>query len=190
MEDSTFNPDLKNDPVPDDDAGNSNIMLAQVYDELRRLAAATLNRQQQGITILQPTALVHELYLRLAKKSDGHWQDRTHFLAVAAKAMRQILIDHARKRNAAKRGGHWQRVTLSESVGAPKDTDVDLICLNDALEKLTGLHERQAQIVELRFLAGLTVQEVARVLEVSEETVKVDWRMARAWLMKELSEGG
>lgn len=133
---------------------------------------------------------MHELYLRLVAKKDEKWQGRTRFLAVAAKAMRQILIDHARKRNAAKRGGHWQRVTLSEAVGAPKNTEVDLICLNDALEKLAGLHKRQAKIVEMRFLAGLSVQEVARVLEVSEETVKVDWRMARAWLIKELSEGG
>ena len=190
MADSTFDPDIKNDGVPEEDADNSDIMLEQVYDELRQLAAVALTRQKQGITILQPTALVHELYLRLAGKTQGQWQDRTHFLAVAAKAMRQILIDHARKRNAAKRGGRWQRVTLSEAVGAPKNTNVDLICLNDALIKLTSLHKRQAQIVELRFLAGLTVQEVARVLEVSAETVKVDWRMARAWLMKELSEGG
>ena len=103
--------------------------------------------------------------------------------------MRQILIDHARRRNAEKRGGGWRRVTLSQADGAPGDMDVDILALDDALTKLGRLHERQARIVELRFLAGLTVHEVAGVLGVSGETVKVDWRMARAWLMQELGEG-
>lgn len=170
------------------DAGVSDRILAQVYDELRSLATAALGRQR-GDTTLQPTALVHELYLRLASRRESEWKDRTHFLAVAAQAMRQILIDHARRSNAQKRGGHWQRVTLSEAYTAPPETAVDLIALNDALTKLTKLHQRQAQIVEFRFLAGLTVQEVARLLDVSVETVIGDWRMARAWLMQELAEG-
>lgn len=168
-------------PVSDD-------LLTIAYDELRSIAAGVLGRKSDGDT-LQPTALVHELYLRLAKRNDCQWQDRAHFLATAAKAMRQILIDHARRKRADKRGGGWRRVTLSKTLDLAPVIDMDLVTLDDALESLAQLHERQARIVELRFLAGMTIPEVAHVLEVSEKTVKDDWRMARAWLMQKLSDG-
>ncbi len=163
-------------------------MLSLAYEELRSMAAGILHRGGRHQT-LQPTALVHELYLRLTGHADGAWHDRCHFLAVASMAMRQIVMDHARQRRAEKRGGGWDRVTLSDVVGASPLAEADLIALDSALTKLDQLNERQARIVELRFLAGLTVEEVATLLDVSETTVKRDWRMARAWLMNELSDG-
>ena len=166
----------------------SDDLLTIAYDELRLIAASVLGRQSAGNT-LQPTALVHELYLRLAKRKDCQWQDHAHFLAIAAMAMRQILIDHARRKGADKRGGGWRRVTLSKTLDLAPVVDMDLVTLNDALESLAQLHVRQARIVELRFLAGMTIPEVAHVLDVSQKTVKDDWRMARAWLMQKLSEG-
>ena len=163
-------------------------MLSLAYEELRSMAAGFLHRGDRHQT-LQPTALVHELYLRLTGHADGAWHDRCHFLAVASMAMRQIVMDHARRRRAEKRGGGWDRVTLSDVAGASPLAEADLIALDSALTKLDQLNERQARIVELRFLAGLTVDEVATLLDVSEKTVKRDWRMARAWLMHELSGG-
>ncbi len=163
-------------------------MLSLAYEELRSMAAGFLYRGDRHQT-LQPTALVHELYLRLTGHADGVWHDRCHFLAVASMAMRQIVMDHARRRRADKRGGGWNRVTLSDVAGASPLPEADLIALDSALTKLDQLNERQARIVELRFLAGLTVEEVATLLDVSETTVKRDWRMARAWLMNELSDG-
>ena len=167
---------------------DSDDLLTIAYDELRSIAAGVLGARVGGNT-LQPTALVHELYLRLAKRNDCQWQDRAHFLAIAAKAMRQILIDHARRKHADKRGGGWRRVTLSKTLDLAPVIDMDLVALNDALESLAQLHDRQARIVELRFLAGMTIPEVAHVLELSEKTIKDDWRMARAWLLQKLSDG-
>ena len=161
---------------------------ALAYSELRRIAAGVLQRGGGGDS-LQPTALVHELYLRLAGRDPDRWQDRAHFMAVAAKAMRQIVVDHARRRGAEKRGGGWRRVTLTHVAGTDTKTEVDLIALDEALTQLASLHARQAQIVELRFLGGLTIQDIARLLDMSRETIKRDWRMARAWLMARLGEG-
>lgn len=161
-------------------------LLPVVYDELRALAA-TFFRQRRSDHTLQPTALVHEAYVKLVAASSPHWSNRKHFFDVAAMAMRQLLADHARRRATAKRGGGMGKVTLDDS-GAATDrrVEVDLIALDEALSKLAALDQRQARIVELRFLAGLSVEEAADVLEVSPRTVKLDWQMARAWLRREL----
>jgi len=160
-----------------------------VYDELRRLARAFMARENRDHT-LQPTALVHEAYLRLVDQSRVNWQGRTHFRAVGARVMRRILIDHARRREGLKRGGGQQRVTLGDSLLQPPDPDVDLpelLSLNDALDKLARLDERQARVIELRFFGGLTMSEIAEALGVSERTVGDDWKHGRAWLRRELS---
>jgi RNA polymerase sigma factor (TIGR02999 family) len=130
--------------------------------------------------------LIHEAYLKLADQPGGRWKDRTHFLAVAATAMRQILVDHARGRVAARRGGGRQRITLDEAVLPSTDRDVDLLALDQALERLAGLDERKARVIELRFFAGLSVEETAAALGVSPITIKRDWSMARAWIEREL----
>jgi RNA polymerase sigma factor (TIGR02999 family) len=158
-----------------------------VYDELRALAQNFFRRQRPDHT-LQPTALVHEAYLRLVDQSQANWADRTHFFATAAKIMRQLLADYARRHLAAKRGGGWRKITLDEAVTPTSTPHVDLIALDEALTKLTDLHERQGQVVELRFLGGLTVEETAQVLGRSPRTVELDWRMARAWLARELAD--
>ncbi|MEW6197879.1 MAG: sigma-70 family RNA polymerase sigma factor [Planctomycetota bacterium] len=162
-----------------------NRLLPMVYEELRALAESYLQRENPGHT-LQATALVHEAYLRLVKQEDVEWQNRAHFFALAAQAIRRILVDHARGRGRAKRGGDRERVTLNEDVALTADRDVDLIELDAALEKLARLHERQARIVELRFFGGLTLREAAEVLGVSPRTIDGDWSMARAWLRREL----
>ena len=159
-------------------------LMPLVYEELRNLAAAHLARERPDHT-LQPTALVNEAYLKLVKQTEAQWKGRAHFFAVAAQAIRRILIDHARKHRAAKRGAARQ-VTLAdsfESFGAP---EIELIALNDALERLAEVDERQGRVVELRFFGGMSVANVAQVLGVSEGTVKGDWRFARAWLQREL----
>jgi RNA polymerase sigma factor (TIGR02999 family) len=166
-------------------------LMAVVYDELRGLARGYLRRERSDHT-LQPTALVHEAYLRLADQDRVSWRGRSHFFAVGAQMMRRLLVDHARSRRRVKRGGDWQRVTLARG-GAPLsghglDRD-QLLALDQALEKLAGLDRRQARIVELRFFAGLDVAEVAAVLGVSKRTVEGHWTHARAWLKRELAEG-
>jgi RNA polymerase sigma factor (TIGR02999 family) len=161
-----------------------------VYDELRRLAGAYMAREHPGHT-LQPTALVHEAYLRLVDQTRTGFKGRTHFLAVGAHVMRRLLIDHARRRGAAKRGLGWRRVTLdtgreasrAEALGAE-----ELLSLDAALDRLAELDEREARIVTLRFFAGLDVEEVAQAIGVSKRTVESDWRHARAWLRVELSQ--
>ena len=162
-------------------------LLPHVYDDLHRLAAEVF-RERFKPRSLQPTVLVHECYLRLVQ-SDGHaWNDRRHFFNVAAIAMRQLLANHARDKAALKRGGGSARVEFGE--GAELEGpggDFDVIELDDALRQLAELDERQARIVELRFLAGLSVEETADVLGVSERTVYVDWQMARSWLSRRLS---
>jgi RNA polymerase sigma-70 factor (ECF subfamily) len=167
------------------DEAAANQLLPIVYDELRARARYYLRSGRAGDT-LQPTALVHEAYLRLAGQPAG-WEGRTHFYAVAAMAMRQILIDHARYRGRGKRGGDVARVTLSDAVARVSEPDVDVFALGEALERLATLNERHARIVELRYLAGLTVDEVAEVLGVSRRTVESDWTFARAWLKAELA---
>lgn len=166
-------------------------LMPLVYDELRRLARGYLSRERPGHT-LQPTALVNEAYIKLVDQTRVDWQGRTHFFAVGARVMRNLLIDHARGRGRAKRGGAWHKVTLAEGLTpfTRGELDVDqLLSLNEALERLAELDERQARIVELRFFGGLTVPEVATVLGVSTRTVEGDWTHARAWLKRELSRG-
>jgi RNA polymerase sigma factor (TIGR02999 family) len=163
-------------------------LMPLVYDELRRLAASYLRRERPGQT-LQATALVHEAYVRLIGEKAHNWQNRTHFLAIAALSMRQILVQRARARKAAKRGGDPERIVLDEQLlpAAPAaQQEIDLVALDAALEKLAALNERQAKIVELRYFGGLSVEEVGDVLDISSATVKRDWTLARAWLRREL----
>ncbi len=157
-----------------------------VYDEFRRLAAGYLDRERKNHT-LQPTALVHEAYLKLVDQDRADWSGRTHFYAVGAQAMRRILVDHARKHQAAKRGGGRPRITLDEGLVAESRRDEDLLALEDALVRLNELDPQQAKIVELRFFGGLTVAEVAEVLGMSKRSVEREWTMVRAWLRRELS---
>lgn len=157
-----------------------------VYDDLRALAAKYLASEYAGHT-LQPTALVHEAYLKLIDQSRVQWQGRTHFLAIGAAAMRRILIDHGRTKKREKRGGGWQRVVLDEACAVTDSAEVDLESLQSALEALTDLDPMQARIVELRFFGGLTVDEVAELLEVSKRKIEGDWTHARAWLKQYLA---
>ncbi len=162
-------------------------LLPLVYDQLHAVADSFFRRQPRNHT-LQPTALVHEAYLRLVDQSDEKWKSRAHFFAVAAKAMRQILINHAERRGAAKRGGDRHKLTLNEELTPAPRHDIDLLVLDEALSRLSNLSERMGRVVELRFFGGLTVAEVAHVLDVSKRTVEGDWETARAWLSRELSE--
>lgn len=161
-------------------------LLPLVYDELRALAERYLHSERRGHT-LQPTALVHEAFMRLVDESRVDWKGRTHFYAVGAEAMRRILIDHARARGRGKRGGGWQRVLLEEADAPQNLHDVDVVALHDVLETLTALDQQQARIVELRFFGGLTVEEVAHVLGVSKRKVEGDWTHAKAWLRTALA---
>ena len=156
-----------------------------IYDELRRQAARYLKHEREGHT-LQTTALVHEAYVRLIDQNGVRWQNRAHFFAISAELMRRILVDHARKRNAAKRGGDAVRVTLDEVVQGAGQQNLDLIAVDEALTRLAALDAQQARVVELRFFGGLTVEETAEVLGVSERTVKRDWSVAKAWIRREL----
>jgi len=157
-----------------------------VYDELHRLARAQFARERSGHT-LQPTALVHEAYLRLMDHQDLNWQGRTHFFALAAMTMRRVLVSHARKQRAAKRGQGGVAVTLCEEHAVAEAQGVDVLALDAALRALEAIDPRQARIVELRYFAGLTIEETAEALEISPATVKLDWSLARAWLFRELS---
>jgi RNA polymerase sigma-70 factor (ECF subfamily) len=159
-----------------------------VYDELRRLADHYLRQERPNHT-LQPTALVHEAYLRLIDQTRVDWQNRAHFFGVAAQLMRRILVDHARRHRASKRGGYEQKVTLDEALDYSQPRDVDLLALDDALNALAEFDERQSRIVELRFFGGLTIEETAEALGVSPATVKVDWSMAKAWLRQQIERG-
>lgn len=171
-----------------DDSGDTARLMAIAYEELRGLAGAYLAQQSPGHT-LQPTALVHEAYLKLERRSDVAWASREHFLAVSAMAMRSVLADHARTKGAYKRGGGRRPQTLVTGAVPVADRDVDVVALEDALEKLERLDERQARVVAFRFFAGMTIAEVAGELGVSERTVSDDWTMARAWLSAELADG-
>lgn len=162
-------------------------LMPVVYDELRRLASNYLRRERAGHT-LQPTALVNEAYLRLVDQRKARWQNRAQFFGVAAQLMRRILVDHARVRQAQKRGGSdQQQLSLSYADRIAKKPDVDLLALHEALNELTLIDEQQARIVELRFFGGLTIEETAEVLGISHATVERDWTLARAWLRRELS---
>lgn len=162
-------------------------LLPVVYDELRGLAGDFFRVQRAGHT-LQPTALVHEAFVKLVGARELAWENRAHFFALAARAMRQVLMDHARRRGAEKRGGDQAQVTLSGIDVADQKDDFDLAALDKVLATLAELDERQYKVVELRFLGGLTNEEAASVLGVSVSTVEREWRMARAWLRRELAE--
>jgi RNA polymerase sigma-70 factor (ECF subfamily) len=158
-----------------------------VYDELRRLAARYLRRESPGNT-LQPTALVNEAFLKLSEQHRVDWQGRTHVLAIGAKAMRRILVDHAKRKRRVKHGGGLKRIMLDETAALSTHRDEDLLAVDETLEKLAGIDERQATIVELRFFGGMTVEEVAEALGVSKRTVESEWTMVRAWLRRELAK--
>ena len=168
-----------------DDGSAASRLMPLVYDELRALAGSFFNHQRPDHT-LQPTALVHEAFVRVVGTPDQDWSGRDHFLAVAAKAMRQILVDHARRHRAAKRGRSWHRVTLDGETIPGREHDLDCLDLDTALEELTKLDARKGQVVTLRFFGGLTNEAVARVLGVSRKTVVEDWTFARAWLGRAL----
>jgi RNA polymerase sigma-70 factor (ECF subfamily) len=172
-----------------DDPIAADRLLELVYDELRALAQNHFRHQPVNHT-LQPTALVHEAFLKLVGQTRVEWESRAHFLAVAARAMRQILIDHARGKEAVKRGGDLCRVTLDEAVTPVGPVEPLMIDLEACLVELATLDQRQSRVVELRFFGGMTVEEVAHVLELSKTTVESEWRMARAWLRSRLSSGG
>ena len=161
-------------------------LIPLVHQELRRLARHYLRGERIGHT-LQPTALVNEDYLRLINYRDMQWQNRAHFFAVAAQLMRRVLVDHARGRNYAKRGGAQQRLSLSKADRFANKSDVDLVALDDALKTLAEMSEQQSRIVEFRFFGGLTIEETAAVLGVSHATVERDWKVARAFLRREIA---
>ncbi|UCE58994.1 MAG: sigma-70 family RNA polymerase sigma factor [Phycisphaerales bacterium] len=162
-------------------------LMPLVYNELRALAESYLKQERPDHT-LQATALVHEAYMKLIKQEDVEWQNRAHFFGVAAQAIRRILVDHARHHQRAKRGGGRQRVQLDEDVALLDQSDLDLLALDEAMEKLAEFHERASRVVELRFFGGLSREEAAEFLGISLRTVSDDWRMARAWLRRELAE--
>src|SRR5688572_23570310 len=168
----------------DDDAARE--LLPLLYDELRQLAARQFRGQPADHT-LQPTVLVHEAFLRLVGRPEKDWNDRKHFFAVAATAMRQILVNHARAKNAEKRGSGERPLLLNDEIVGDSGHNLDVLDLNDAMEKLATIDARKHRVVELRFFAGLTVPEVAEVLELSVTTVESEWRAARAWLSVELA---
>jgi len=161
-------------------------LMPKVYESLRSLADAYLRQEHAGHT-LQPTALVHEAYMRLAKIDRMEFRDEAHFARAASGAIRRVLVDHARAKKTAKRGGDWQRITLSGLEGAADEPSVDVLALNDALIRLAKLDDRAVQVVELRYFGGMTIQEVAHTLEVGVTTVKDKWEFARVWLLRELS---
>jgi RNA polymerase sigma factor (TIGR02999 family) len=169
-------------------AGPTDRLFSLIYDELHAIADAYMFRERAGHT-LQPTALVHEAYLKLVEGPSTAWKGRSHFLGVAARAMRQILIDHARRRGAAKRGGGQERVTLDESGIADRGGALDLLDHDEALRRFAALDERAARVVELRVFGGMTAAESAEVLGVSPRSVEHDWSVARLWLGRELLGG-
>jgi len=177
-------------PLPSDEkeAATLTAMIPGAYEELRRLAAGYLRDERPDHT-LQPTALVHEVYLRLKDQSSTHWQNRAHFLGIAARMMRRILINHAKAHTAEKRGGADAiRLQFDEALDFYQQRGVSLVAVDVALHRLEELDKRQAQIVEFRFFGGLTVEEIAKVLQIAPVTVKREWATAKLWLQRELAE--
>jgi RNA polymerase sigma factor (TIGR02999 family) len=170
------------------DASARDALIPLVYDELRRIARRSLANQSAGNT-LQATALVHEAYLRLAKHDSIEWENRAHFFALAARMMRQILVDHARKHSAGKRGANAINVTIDDLPGASGVPSVDILALDRAMEQLASLDPRQCRIVELRFFGGLSIEETAEVENISPATTKREWATARLWLHHAVSNG-
>ena len=162
-------------------------MLPLIYDELRRLAHNFLYRERPGHT-LQTTALVHEAYLKLIDQRDARWQNRAHFFAIAAQAMRRILIDSARKHIADKRGGGGEKLSLAEVATITPEPDSNLLALDEALNALAQIDAQQSRIIELRYFGGLTIEETAEVLDLSPATIKREWKTAKAWLYHELAK--
>jgi RNA polymerase sigma factor (TIGR02999 family) len=156
-----------------------------VYSELRRIASGLMLRERVGHT-LQPTAVVHEAYCRLVDQTNTRWQDRAHFIGIAARAMRQILVDYARRRAREKREGAWQRVTLHDQLENTAQSEIEVLELDEALTKLGKFDDRMARVVELRFFGGLTAEEIGHVLGVTRRTVQNDWRVAKLWLTREI----
>jgi RNA polymerase sigma-70 factor, ECF subfamily len=175
-------------PGNESEAATLTAMIPAAYEELRRLAAGYLRDERSDHT-LQPTALVHEVYLRLTDQASIHWHNRAHFLGIAARMMRRILINHAIAHSAEKRGGpDAVRLQFDDALDFYRQRDVSLIAVDAALHRLEELDKRQAQIVEFRFFGGLTVEEIAKVLEIAPITVKREWATAKLWLQRELSE--
>ena len=172
--------------IADGHDGAAETLMPLVYDRLRFLAKKLLGHESPAHT-LQPTALVNEAYLRMVGQRHVDWQGKTHFFAIGAKMMRRILVDHARRKLSQKRGGGLHRIELADDLCVSNRNNEDILAVEEALEKLTELDPRQAQIVELRFYGGLTVEEVAEVLGVSKRTVESDWTILRAWLRRELA---
>ena len=162
-------------------------LIPLIYDELHRIAARYL-RQERSEHTLQPTALVHEAWIRLIDQKNVTWQNRAHFFGVSAELMRRILVDHARRKKAEKRGGGAATVALDENIEWSDHRDLDLVDLDDALQALATVDPQQSKVVEMRFFGGLSVEETAEALGVSGTTVKREWRMARAWLLRELEK--
>lgn len=160
-------------------------LLPAVYKELKRLAAFYLRQERQDHT-LQPTALVHEAYIRLLGQKNLSLENRSHFFALAAQMMRRILIDYAKTHHREKRGGHQRKIALDEAIGLSKERAADLLALDDALLRLAQLYPRKSQVVELRYFGGLSIEETAEVLHISRPTVMRDWDFAKAWLYQEL----
>ena len=162
-------------------------LMPLVYSELRRLASNYL-RRERGEHTLQPTALVNEAYLKLVDQRNPKWQNRAHFFGISAQLMRRILVDHARQHQAAKRGGSGQqRISLTGAERLAKQSEVDLLALNEALDELAQMDPQQSRIVELKFFGGLSIEEIAEVMKIGHATVERDWKMARAWLRRQLS---
>jgi RNA polymerase sigma factor (TIGR02999 family) len=170
------------------DAGARDRLMPLVYQDLRRRAAAYLRRERPGQT-LDPTALVHEAYLRLVDQRRAVWQNRSQFFGVAAEMMRRILVDRARAHRTAKRSGQWARVTLDPALAVTPPVDIDVLDLDKALTRLAELDARKSRIAELRFFGGLSLEETGEVLGISLATVERDWQLTRAWLFRELSGG-
>ncbi len=178
-----------NETSPDARAKAISDIMPAVYDELRRLARHYLRRERPGQS-LQATALVNEAYLRLKRDKKQPWKNRTHFFAIAATSMRQTLVERARARNAAKRGGSRVRISLSEAAAAQDEMSLDILALDEALTRLAALDPDYARIVELRFFAGLSIEDSAEAMAISPATVKRGWVMARAWLKREMEKEG
>ena len=174
---------LKNWGEGDEDALNELIPL--VYEELRKIAHRQMAKEKTGHT-LQTTALVNEVYLRLLGTAGISWEDRSHFFALSAQLMRRILVDHARKRGRAKRGGGLRKISFEESCPVPVDKDINIVALDDALIALAAVDSRKAKMVELRFFGGFSVEETAKTLKISTSTVMNDWKFAKVWLLREM----
>ncbi|HRP62895.1 MAG TPA: ECF-type sigma factor [Phycisphaerales bacterium] len=166
---------------------DTNRLMVAIYDDLRRLAASHLKQERSDHT-LHPTALVHEAYIRLVNQRTAQWNDRLHFFSIASRIIRRILIDYARERQAAKRGGMQRAVAIEQFDVAAPQRELDLVALDEALSELAELDERQARIVELRFFGGLSIPEISAALSIGRRTVDREWQVARVWLYHRLSE--